>query len=455
MDEDKIRAVIKKGENEEVEFKENIGNLQSISKVICSFANTRGGVLFIGVDDNGIVKGIELDSDIVQQKISSIIDVIYPSPIMNIEQYGLDGTTIFIVIVKRPADNTYYTYQGAIYTRVGSTTRRLEGQTQLEFLRRKRILSFDESTTIDLVLDDIDEEKVRKYLNSRGKDRFLDERGLEEFLINSRLATKITDLNIRNSAVLLFGKDPTSHFPQIEMKLVRFSGVEPVNIIDYQLLQDDIINTIEHAITFIFRNIKKSFRLEGSLKRKDIYEYPSEVVREAIVNSVAHRDYFSKDSIQVSIFADRLEITNPGSLPGDFEKELFGTISIQRNQILYHFLRDIGYVEGLGTGIPKMKENMRNIDLDDPQFLITENFFRITLFNKKRTRGSEKGNGLNHRQKKALEYLRSHKEIKSERYSEMFGISIPTAVKDLNEMIVKGLVEKVGEFKGAYYKIIE
>ena len=198
-----------------------------------------------------------------------------------------------------------------------------------------------------------------------------------------------------------------------------------------------------------------SIKLEGSLKRDEIFEYPPSVVREAVVNAVVHRDYFSKDSIQVSIFDDRLEITNPGSLPNDLEKELFGTISIQRNQILYHFLRDLGYVEGLGTGIPRMKESMRNAGLKDPSFFITENFFKITLFNNSYRKDKGKGIILNKRQKKGLTYLRKHKEIKSEKYAELNSVSVTTAVKDLKNLRDMGLVEKVGEYKGVYYRIIE
>ncbi len=455
MDEDDVRIVIRKGENEEVEFKENISNLQAISKVICSFSNTRGGVLFIGVNDNGIITGIDADADLVQQKISSIIDVIYPSPVMRIEENIIEEMKVFTVIVQKPDENLYYTYKGAIYVRVGSTTRRLEGQSQLEFLRRKQILSFDESSTIGVGIEDIDKGKVQEYLESRGQKDFLKERSLEEFLLSSKLAGKITDFSVKNAAVLLFGKEPTDHFPQAELKLVRFNGNEPVNITDYQIIPDDVINIIEKSISFILRNIKKEIILDGSLKREEIFEYPLEVIREGIVNAVVHRDYFSKDSIQISIFDDRIEITNPGSLPSDLERELFGTISIQRNQILYHFLRDLGYVEGLGTGIPRMKEYMRKKGLADPEFLITENFFRISLKNRIADRGFEEEVVLNDRQKKALAYLAEHNMIKSGIYSELFGISIPTAVKDLNDLTEKKYLRKVGEYKGAYYELIK
>ncbi len=137
-------------------------------------------------------------------------------------------------------------------------------------------------------------------------------------------------------------------------------------------------------------------------RRAEVLEYPESVIREAIVNAIAHRDYFSKDAIQIYIFDNRIEITNPGSLPKGLTKELFGTISVQRNPIIYRFLRDYGYVEGLETGIPRMKNAMRKRGLADPQFKFTETFFRITLYNTKTIKKTiESFEDLNERQKKS------------------------------------------------------
>ena len=247
-------------------------------------------------------------------------------------------------------------------------------------------------------------------------------------------------------------KDVMKFHSQAELKLVQFAGVEAVEIIAHKLVQDDLVSSIEQALSFIRSHINKKIIIKQAGRREEEYEYPMDVVREAIVNAVAHRDYFSKDAIQIYVFEDRIEITNPGSLPHGLPKELFGTISVQRNPITYRFLRDWEYVEGLGTGIPRMKNKMRKSGLSDPEFIFTESFFRIILFNKKgKRRAIEEEHDLNERQKKALKYLQKHKSMKAQTYAELNHVSHATAVSEINELVEFGYFKKVGAFRGAYY----
>jgi len=368
MDVNQLREIISKGENQEVEFKESFHSNQEVSKTLCGLANTFGGILLIGIEDNGGIKGIKENADKLQQQMSSANQCVSPVPTISIEIHKIDGKAVAITIVQKASDSVYYTFQGAIYVRVGSTTKRLEGQTHLEFLRNRQILSFDESWDNSAKIEDLDDEKIRNYLKSRKQEDYFENHDTESFLLSNRLASKNGNLKIKNSAVLLFAKNPIRFFPQAEIKLVQFSGIEPVEIISHKLIQKGIIEAIEESLSFVKNNINKKIKITDSARREEEYEYPFGVIREAIVNAIAHRDYFSKDAVQIYLFEDRIEITNPGSLPQGLPKELFGTISVQRNPVIYRFLRDLGYVEGLGTGIPRMKNQMRQRGLSDPEF---------------------------------------------------------------------------------------
>ena len=352
---------------------------QKVSKILCGLGNTLGGMIFFGVSDNGNLKEVKENLDKLQQKISSANQCISPTPVISIEIHEIEKKKIVIVIIQRGIDNTYYTFEGAIYVRIGSTTKKLEGQTHLEFLRNKQILSFDETYESHATINDLDEDKIKNYLLERGQKNYLDSHTIEEFLISKRLASKNGKLNIKNSAILLLAKDLQEFYPQTEIKLVKFNGIEPVEIISHKLIQKGLVSSIEESIKFVKENINKRVIIGSSPKRIEKYDYPLEVIREAIVNAIVHRDYFSKDSIQIYIFDNRIEITNPGSLPQGLTKELFGTISVQRNPLIYRFLRDLGYVEGLGTGVPRIKNRMRIAKLKDPKFLFTESFFRIKI----------------------------------------------------------------------------
>lgn len=451
MDNIQLINIINNGETQEIEFKESFHSGQDISKVICAFANTLGGVLILGVTDKKEIIGLTENLDIIQQKIANSNQSVSPVPHIIIEIHKIQSKELAVIIVQKALDNTFHTFQGAIYVKTGSTTRRLEGQIHLDYLRNRQILSFDESYDPLFNLEDIDESKIRNYLRIRHQDAYLIEHSVKDFLLSNRLATSNGTLKIKNSAIIIFGRDPIKFHPQIEIKLVQFSSNEPVDIIAHKLIQEDIITGIDQSISFVKNQINKAIKIKEAT-REEIYEYPESVIREAVVNAIAHRDYYSKDSIQIYLFNDRLEITSPGSLPQGLTKDLFGTISVQRNPLTYRILRDMGYVEGLGTGIPRMKNEMRKLGLSDPEFKLSESFFRIVLYNEKsRKKPIEGTKDLNERQKKALEYLDKHKTIKAQTYTEINGVSNATSVKELNELIHYKFIKKIGTYKGAYY----
>ncbi|MBL7051302.1 putative DNA binding domain-containing protein [Candidatus Woesearchaeota archaeon] len=456
MEESQIKTIIESGENQEIELKQSFHSSQDISKAICGFANTLGGILLIGVTDSKKIIGVNDDLDKLQQQISAANQSVSPVPLISIEIFTLDNKKIIAIIVQKSPDNTYNTFHGAIYIRVGSTTKRIDGQTHLEFLRNRQILSFDENYELNAKTDDLDVEKIKSYLQERKQSNYLNEHSVEEFLLSSKLASLNGKFKIKNPAILLFGKNPTNFLPQSEVKLVQFLGTEAVNILAHRLIQEDLIETINQSMAFIEKTLSKSIQIKESAKRIEKYEYPINVIRESIVNAVVHRDYFSRDAIQIYIFDDRIEITDPGSLPSNLPKEMFGTISVQRNPITYRFLRDLGFVEGLGTGIPRMKNAMREAGLSDPEFKITESFFRVVLYNSKGSKHPIHSlKDLSIRQKKALEYVKKHKIIKAQTYVEINKVSYATAVNDINELIEYGFLKKVGSYRGAYYVLEE
>src|SRR3989344_5358858 len=115
MDIKQIKEIIAKGENQEVEFKESFHSNQDISKILCALANTFGGLLFIGVKDNGDIAGLKENIDKLQQKIADANQCISPVPIISVEIHEANKNKIAIIIVQRAADSQYFTFQGAIY----------------------------------------------------------------------------------------------------------------------------------------------------------------------------------------------------------------------------------------------------------------------------------------------------------------------------------------------------
>ena len=151
--------------------------------------------------------------------------------------------------------------------------------------------------------------------------------------------------------------------------------------------------------------------------------------------------------MQINIFGNRLEIINPGTLPPGLTMKVLGGVSVQRNPLTYKLMRDIGLIEGLATGIPKMRSGMKKAGLPEPNFEELGSFFRVTLYNNATEETGMHGN----RQKRAIAYLEKNPSINSKTYSKLAGISHPIAVSDLNDLVKKGILSKIGKTRGAYY----
>ena len=456
MDIDEANAIIEGGETQEVEFKQSFPGVEDVAKIICGFANVSGGMFIIGVDNSGRINGIAANTDELQKKVSLAAQEIKSPPTISQAIINIEGKKILFVSVPKPGDNNFHTFKGVIYVRMGSTTQKLEGQSMLEFLRWRQLLCFDEMVS-EAKIDDIDKNKVIRFLKLRNQEDYLKAHTIKDFLLGQKLAKETKTFEIKNAALLIFAKDPAFFIPQAELKLVKFSGIEPIEIVTHKVLQGDVVEQIDSAIDFVRQNISKQFKLTpDSPRREDIFEYPPFVIRESIVNAVAHRDYFSRDGIQINLFDDRMEIINPGSIPAGLPREKFGRYAVQRNPLIYKLLRELEYVEGYGTGIARMRNEMRKAGLKDPLFEFSGNFFSVTFLNAKGTMKPVEGfEDLNERQKRAIDYLRQNKTIKSVTYASFNSVSIPTAVNELRELIHFGFVKKIGKFRGAYYILNE
>ena len=320
MKQEELLALIKNGETQEVEFKEGCPNRYKLAEIICSLANTDGGFIILGVSEKGEMKGLRCDLDKLQQDIANTRQNIHSSPHVSTTIYTIKDKKIALVEINKANDKNAHTYNGAVYVRIGSTTHKLEGQELFDFLKNKQILCFDEQDS-EAKLEDIDENRIKHYLIKRGQTDYLKSNNIQEFIISNMFGKLNGKLKLKNIATLFFAKEPHRWHPQSEVRIVRFSGTEPISIVVQRDFRSDPIENIEQTITFIRENISKRFIIpEDSPRRIEIEEYPTPVIREAIVNAIAHRDYYSYDSIQINIFEDRIEISNPGGLPQGLTK---------------------------------------------------------------------------------------------------------------------------------------
>jgi ATP-dependent DNA helicase RecG len=433
-----------------LELKEAVTNFNDIAKAACGFANAEGGKIVVGVTSKGIVTGVPAkEIDALQQRIDGAIQTVSPAPFHKIEVLKADGKSVISVEIYKIGEGAFCTHGGIVYYRFGTTIRKLEGKTLQDFLIHRKILSFDESRS-EATIADLDDARIADYVLKRTPEFVYNSKNKADVLSNLGVIKKNGDVSVKNTAVLLFAKEPARFFPQNEMKLARFKRTIAVEIIDSKFIHKTLLENLAEANEFVRRNTKTRFSTKG-LERTEVGEYPDKVVREALANALVHRDYFSKDATQLNIFDDRLEIINPGGLPQGLSMKMLGTLSIQRNPLIYRLLRDIRLVEGLATGIPRMRQGMLEQNLPEPVFEDLGSFFKVTLYNA--PAGAQSLSSV--RQQKALHYLQKNKSITSQTYATITGVSRVTAIKDIQDMIHKKVVRKVGTTRSAYYVLAQ
>ncbi|MEK6960675.1 MAG: RNA-binding domain-containing protein [Nanoarchaeota archaeon] len=449
MDEKKVSEIVKAGESQAMEFKRT--STKDAGKTICAFANASGGTLLIGVEDEGTIVGVPpKKQDETQQQLYHSQQECSPTPVCSIVTVDTEKGVVILVKIPKIGSGVCY-YKNEIYVRVGTTDHKIAGPAIEDFLKKRQVLCFEDEPS-EANISDLDIPRIKDYLAKRNPTIPFEQSKLKSILCTLHVAAINGDFHIKKSAVLLFAKSPALFIQQNQIKLVRFRGTIAADIIDGETLSDTLLDNINKSLDFIRKHTKTALKIE-TLEREEIPEYPHVALREAVINAIIHKDYYSPAAAQVNIFDDRIEISNPGALPRELKiQDLpFLGLGIPRNPTLYRLLSDVNIVEGLGTGFPRMFQAMRNAGLPDPHPEDLGTIFKLTLYNK----FPSKKWGLNERQQRAIGYIHEHKIITANRYASLYDISKPTAISDLAGLVKYGLVHKIGKGRATHYVLKE
>jgi ATP-dependent DNA helicase RecG len=434
-------------ESQTLELKREVDDAHGFQRTACAFANTHGGKILIGIDNEGRTVGLpEGDLDRIQQRLVQALRQLAPIPFYGVEIIDVEGKKVIQVEIEPMMYGSMCSLQGIIYYRHGSVTERAEGGILQELLVKRRIIDF-ELTLSRVDFDSVDVEALKEFMGIRSPTLQFDVVRIESYLVSMGVLNQLNGGRLNNAGVMFFYAAPSEIISQFEVKLVRFKGTKPVKILDAAFVSKPMLRLLAEAETFVTRNTRNAFRIEG-MDRVEVPEYPTSVIREALVNAVAHRNYFDANAIQVNIFDDRIEFLSPGALPEGLTLEDLGSYSIQRNPMIYKMLRDVRKVEGLATGIPRIRETLREGGYPEPSFEeLGGKFFRLTVRNREFA-GYE---WLSQRQRAGLSFIEKNGSITVVDYAEMNSLASSTATEDIREMIEKGLLERIGKTRGSRY----
>jgi ATP-dependent DNA helicase RecG len=446
MQED-LDAVIKTGEGYQVEFKRNVNS--DISKEIVAFANSSGGRLFIGIEDDGKVHGIAVTNEL-KARVQSMARACDPP--INVETEILNN--ILVVQVPEGTDKPYRCTNG-FYIRSGASCAKLSTQEIREFMIAEGKLRFEEMVTpaaaYPAVLDEL---AVSRYFRLAGISGVI---GREELLMNlGVLVRNGSGSMLNNAGVLFFAKDPARMLPHCVVTCLLFKGNSKVYILDRKSFEFDLLRNIDEAVIFIERHLNLAYEIK-ELRRKEILEIPEFVIREAIVNAVAHRDYFERGAnVQVDIFDNRIEISNPGGLPKGLKPENFGKHSVARNSLVAALLHRCNYIEKAGTGIQRMRDGMKDAGLLEPGFEFS-GFFTIILRRFNLNKDIMEEFSLNNKRAERivtiLRQLVMHDALDIGQIAMELATTARTVRNDVDLLGRKGWVESSGSTKGRKYAL--
>lgn len=367
-----LLEIIRNGENSGVEFKRDDIQNHDLAKELVAFANFDGGIVLLGVEDDGSISGITRPR-LEEWVMTACRDKIRPGLIPFYEQIKdvEPGKDVAIVRVSRGFDvhTLWHNNKNAYFIRVGTQSREPTPEELGRLFQQRGSFRAELRPVSGATLADLDMRRLSNYFAYvRGQDApdINDESAWKTLLFNTEL---MVDDGITVSGILLFGRVPNRFLPQAGIDAAAFSGVNKEYAARERsalrgpmtpLLNDagEIVEAglVEQALAFVQRNTAVTGQLEeGGARREETPAYPREAVREAVVNALVHRDYLlSSTDIELSIYEDCMEIVSPGRLPnGITPARMLTGCRAARNQLIKDVMRDYRYLEHSGMGVPR------------------------------------------------------------------------------------------------------
>ena len=424
-------------ENITYEFKREY--IPGINKSVVAFANTNGGTLFIGVADDGSIVGVQ-DVDSTMLAVSnSIRDTIKPDVTLFVDYQTeeMDGKTIIKIIVQKGTASPYYIAGKGIrpegvYIRQGASSVPATETAILRMIKDTDGEKYEDVRTLnqDLTfLEAAKEFETRKVPFGPGQQKTLG-------IMNA-------DGIYTNLGLLL--SDQCVH----TVKLAVFQGSVKAVFKNRHEFTGSILKQLNDIYAYIDRYNSIRSEING-LYRTDMRDYPTEAIREALLNALIHRDYSFRDSILISIFDDRIEFVSIGGLVKgiSFDDMMLG-VSAVRNRNLANIFYRLMLIEAYGTGVPKIIQSYDDF-ISKPHIEVTDNAFKITLPN---TNVGIEMSTLTDNERLVLELFKNRQYIVRKDVEMALSGSQALASRMLKGLVDKGKIQAVGQGKNTRYEI--
>jgi ATP-dependent DNA helicase RecG len=429
-----------------------------LAETMVAFVNADGGTLYVGVDERG-----RPTEDVYPEEFDEALrqaELLCSPPIpARWEQVEVGGSFVFVGRVQRSPD-LHTLSDGRVLVRTGTENRPLSGQRLRQLATTRSTGEYEAEPVPGASREDYDADVLREFLEVWEKRQGHPlTRPLDDLLIE--MGWLLPHHQPTVAGLLLFGKNPQVFVPRSGLTFVRFDGRnqreddEKPSYGRRVECQGPLAYVIQRTWEVIQEEIRVGAVVQG-LERQEQWQYPPGAIREALVNAIAHRDYrVHGRATEVRMYADRLEITSPGGLPGFITVDNIVDEHFSRNPRIVTGLYQWGFIEELGLGVDLMIEEMVNAGHPPPEFRPTDFSFTVVFQNVQEREPlppAARDLTMNERQSKALAYLQQNGRITNREYQKLCpDVSPETLRLDLVDLVERGILLKVGRKRGTYY----
>ncbi len=444
-------------------------SLQNLANEIASFANSNGGIIAVGICDDGKIEGFNVYG---KDKLNDCQKVVtnflkntptYRTELIEIKNEKGEDDNLLLFHIEPELNYLIRNNKDEVFCRQGDSSIKLNANQirSLEYDRKER--DFEAEVLLESSINDIDTEVMKIYKKKIDTDLS------DEEVLKARgfLREKDGKYHLTKAGMLLFGKNPSIYLPSARVRVLKFEGTEfqvgtEMNIIKDRTFDKCLYRTLEQAREFINSQLREFTHLNQDGVFETVAEYPEFAWYEGLVNAVCHRDYSnSGEYIIVKLFDDRLEISSPGRLGGFVTLETMKNKRYSRNPQIARVLNEMGLVRELNEGVKRIYSEMQRFYLKDPIYsepdrnsvlLVLDNNIAVRANRKQETLKNmdvmkDKWDLLSYPERQILQVINDKGSVTSEDVRKIINRGKTTAVKLLNRLMELDLIVWTGTSK--------
>jgi ATP-dependent DNA helicase RecG len=423
---------------------------------LAALANTRGGVLWVGIRDNGEIAGWTGDGKDMERISSTIVAKLQVHPrSMTIET--LEGTSVLAIQMAQATSPV--ALNGRFFRRVGNSTREVPAEELPRFFLEKTGQSWDDLPS-EATVADISASAVAGFRAQATRLPEAAQTDTDAMLIE-KLGMMHGSGRLKRAGVLIFTETPVRWFPLARIQAGRFE--DETTISDDHRFEGHFLQQLNGTLDWLRRHLRVTYEFPGegegiaALQRRESWEIPLVALREVLLNALLHRDYTALSAIQVRVYEDKVVVTNPGELPERLSVADLATAhsSMPRNPRLATAAHLLGLIENWGTGTVRVLEACHQQGLQPPIFESGRSGFKVTLFRGKLTaEESLRARGLSDSQMAGVLYVQREGRVTNKGYRTLTSMSDEAARRELNDLVEKGFLRREGFGRSVSYVIV-